>query len=115
VLQHQGVAGDDVEGLLLLARQVQRPSGRGVRRAYVRLERHATAEALLDFAPHLVASRSPLQTALGLWGDGAVALDGVVRVARSLCERGGLPRRWASSAGPLPARDPERGRWRAGA
>jgi hypothetical protein len=55
----------------------------GVRRGYLRLERHQP-EAFLSFAPHVVACRSALQMALSLWRDGCISIDGVVRVGRDL-------------------------------
>ncbi len=85
VLTRQGVAYDDARSIGELALEAR---GRGgVRRAYVRMERHGAAEAFLDASPGLVGCRGALQIAIGLWDQGSLARAGVVRVAHDLAQR----------------------------
>ena len=89
VLVGQRVAADDGEAILELHRALV-PEGppAGVRRAYIRMERHETPEDFLDYAPHLCACRGALQIALGLWDQGSISQEGVVRVVEDLASRG---------------------------
>jgi len=85
LLESLGVAADDAAHAAGLAMKVV--GGRGVRRSYIRLERH-TPEHFLEFSPHLRACRGAFQLACGLLDDGAIGKDAVVRVASDLVERG---------------------------
>ena len=87
----QGVATDDARAIADLHRTLIQPGAAplaGVRRGYIRMERHATPETFLDYAPHLRACRGALQIALGLWDQGSISQEGVVRVVEDLASRG---------------------------
>jgi hypothetical protein len=87
-----GVEVDDAGDILRLSRQIGRPpAGAGVQRIFIRMERHAAGEGLLDFAPHAVGCRSALQMAFGLLAQGSIGAEGVLRVARELRARGQDP------------------------
>jgi hypothetical protein len=60
----------------------------GVRRVYIRMERHNEPDAFLDFAPHLVACRGPLQMATSMFDEGLISRAGLVRVAGDVMGRG---------------------------
>jgi hypothetical protein len=89
VLTHHGVALDDAEAILGM-RRGQLVSG-GVRRGYIRMERHKSPDAFLDFFPGLVVCRGALQMAIGLWDAGSISREGVLRVTRDLASRGFTP------------------------
>jgi hypothetical protein len=88
-LTQQQVAFDDAQAILELRRGL--PVTAGVRRAYIRLERHEAPAAFLDYAPHLVACRGALQIAASLWAQGSIGAAGVLRVAEELARRGWGP------------------------
>lgn len=85
LLEGLGVAADDAAHAAMLAGQVA--GARGVRRAYIRLERHAP-EHLLEYSPYVRACRGAFQLACAVLADGAVSREGVLRVARDLVHRG---------------------------
>lgn len=85
LLESLGVAPDDAAHAAALAGKVA--GAKGVRRSYIRLERHAP-EFLLEFAPHVRACRGAFQLACGLVDDVAISKAGALRVAKDLVDRG---------------------------
>jgi len=86
ILGRHGVADDDARDIGALVARI--PRGEAVRRAYIRMERSATAEAFLDYWPHVAICSGAFQLALCLWEQGSISDAGVARVARDLRERG---------------------------
>ncbi len=92
VLRDSSVAHDDARAICEL---VSQNAGRGttVRRALIRLERHASPEDFLEFWPFAAVCRGALQMALGLWSQGSISDAGVIKVAGDLTSRGVDPAR----------------------
>jgi len=86
ILLQQGVADDDARGICRLVAEL--PRTEAVKRAYIRMERHGSAEALIDFWPHVALCRGAFQMALGLWQAGSISESGVLRVAADLRAQG---------------------------
>ena len=86
ILRLNGVLSGDAEDITRLRREL-RP-GRGVVRALIRLERHASTDDFIDFAPGVVGCTGAFQMATVLWKMGSVSLAGVGRVAAELAARG---------------------------
>ncbi len=86
VLRRHGVSRADAWDIAELKRMAGQRDG--VRRIYIRMERHREPDAFLDYAPHLVACRGPLQMATSMMAEGLISRDGLVRVARDLIGRG---------------------------
>ncbi|MCA9672210.1 MAG: hypothetical protein KC503_41735 [Myxococcales bacterium] len=84
-LRRHGVSDDDAAAIVELKSRV--PDIEGVRRAYIRLERHPDGEALRQLAPFVVPCRSALQMAASLWTHGYINADGVINVGRELIKR----------------------------
>lgn len=89
ILRLNGVGDTDARDIVQ-TRRAMRP-GRGVRRAYIRMERHADPEWSLEYAPGIVGCSGAFQIAVALWKEGSVAVDGVARVAADLVQRGDAP------------------------
>lgn len=89
ILMLNGVGEGDARSIVS-TRRALRP-GRGVRRAYIRMERHADPSWSLEFAPGVVGCTGAFQIALALWKEGSIMAEGVVRVASDLVERGVSP------------------------
>ena len=86
ILLRHGVAQDDAQGILALAREV---NGGEVKRIYLRLERHVESpETFIDYWPRVVICLGAFQMALSLWSEGSISEDGVARVAADLVARG---------------------------
>jgi hypothetical protein len=89
LLVAHGVAAEDAEVICERADSVRSDgSPMGVRRAFIRLERHDDPIALVGYAPGIVACHSALQSAAVLWQMGCIAIDGVARVGADLIRRG---------------------------
>jgi len=109
VLRRHGVARADAFDIAELARMAGQRDG--VRRIYIRMERHAEPDAFRGFGPHLVACRGPLQMATSMVDEGLISRAGLVRVARDLLDRGATPEQVADSLQDSVTRgllDPER-------
>ena len=97
VLARLGVGGDDARAIVALRQRVEPVEG--VSRVLIRLERHEHAEDFLDFAPHVVACRSPLQMAMVLLDAGSIGMRGLARVAQELLDRGRSARQLGEELG----------------
>lgn len=86
ILVLNGVMESDALAIVR-ARRGLRP-GRGVKRAFIRMERNAEPDVFLDYGSGIVGCRGPFQMAAVLMRDGSVSEDGVVRVAGALLQRG---------------------------
>lgn len=86
ILLLNGVMDSDARAIVSLRRDL-RP-GRGVRRAFIRMERHADPEAFKSYGSGIVGCRGPFQIACALWTQGSIAAEGIVRVASDLLHRG---------------------------
>lgn len=85
VLRRNGVGPADAEHIERLRRELQ--PGRGVRRAFIRLERHQDTDDFLRFGPGVVGCIGAFQMSVVLWRGGVVSLSGVGRVAAALAAR----------------------------
>ncbi len=85
LLIRHGVAYDDALAIRRAAHEVGATAG--VKRAYIRMERHGRPEAFLDAFPGLTGCRGALQMAVALWDLGSISKQGVLRVARDLYDR----------------------------
>jgi hypothetical protein len=86
LLTRHGVGYDDALAIRDAAVQVGTGTG-GVKRAYIRMERHSRPEAFLDAFPGLTGCHGALQMAVALWEVGSVGKSGVLRVTRDLYDR----------------------------
>ncbi len=86
VLRSNGVAPTDAAHIERLRRDLE--PGRGVYRAFIRLERHQDSDDFLDFGPGVIGCRGAFQMAVVHWRMGLVSLSGVGRVAAALASRG---------------------------
>ncbi len=86
ILVLNGVGESDARAIVALRRDL-RP-GRGVRRAFIRMERHHDPEVFKPYAPGVVGCYGAFQMALAMWKQSSVSADGVVRVASDLVHRG---------------------------
>ena len=62
-----------------------------VKRALIRLERHASADDFLEYWPFVAVCHGAFQMSLGLWSQGSLADAGVIRVAGEMVRRGADP------------------------
>lgn len=85
ILVMNGVADSDARAIVSLRREL-RP-GRGVRRAFIRMERHHDPDVFQPYAPGIVGCHGAFQMAVAMWKQGSVSADGVVRVASDLVHR----------------------------
>ncbi|MCA9653606.1 MAG: hypothetical protein H6712_20490 [Myxococcales bacterium] len=86
ILQINGVYEGDARAIARMRRELT--PGRGVKRAYIRMERHADPEVFKDFGPGIVGCRGAFQMAAALMHEGSISAEGVVRVAEDLLQRG---------------------------
>ncbi|MCA9710283.1 MAG: hypothetical protein KDK70_30870 [Myxococcales bacterium] len=86
ILELNGVMHGDARAIVQARREID--PGRGVKRAYIRMERHDDPEVFKDFGPGIVGCRGAFQMAAVLMREGSVSEDGVVRVAADLLLRG---------------------------
>ena len=86
ILVHNGVMEGDAEAIVRARRELE--PGRGVKRAFIRMERNAEPDVFLEFGPGVVGCRGPFQMAAVLMREGNVSEDGVMRVAGALLQRG---------------------------
>lgn len=93
VLELNGVLPTDARSIVDTLRAL-RP-GRGVRRALIRLERHAEPEAFLDFSPGVVPCTGAFQMSVTLWRLGCIAKSGIAHVASEMIHRNVPPDRLA--------------------
>lgn len=89
ILRLNGVMESDARAIVRARRELS--PGRGVKRAFIRMERHADPDVFLDYGAGIVGCRGPLQMAAVLMRDGNVSEDGVARVAGALLQRGVAP------------------------
>lgn len=86
ILRLNGVIPSDAEAITR-ARRNLRP-GRGVLRAFIRLERHTDTDDFIEFAPGVVGCTGAFQMAVALWKLGSITMAGIGRVASDLAARG---------------------------
>ncbi|MEX1363710.1 MAG: phosphatase domain-containing protein [Nannocystaceae bacterium] len=86
ILQLNGVYEGDARAIVRMRRELS--PGRGVRRAYIRMERHADPEVFKEFGPGIVGCRGAFQMAAALMHEGSISIEGVIRVAEDLLQRG---------------------------
>ncbi len=89
VLRLNGVGHADAAHIERLRRELQ--PGRGVRRAFIRLERHQDTDDFLHFGPGVIGCRGAFQMAVCHWRMGLISISGVGRVAAALASRGVTP------------------------
>lgn len=89
ILALNGVMESDADAIVR-AREELAP-GRGVKRAFIRMERNAEPDVFLAYGPGVVGCRGPFQMAAVLMREGNVSEDGVMRVAGALLQRGLAP------------------------
>ena len=85
VLRRNGVGPADADFIERLRLDLQ--PGRGVRRAFIRLERHVDTDDFLQFSPGVVGCIGAFQMSVVHWRMGLVSLSGVGRVAAALASR----------------------------
>lgn len=85
VLRRNGVGPADADYIERLRRDLE--PGRGVRRAFIRLERHVETDDFLQFCPGVVGCIGAFQMSVVHWRMGLVSLSGVGRVAAALASR----------------------------
>ncbi len=90
ILQLNGVMEGDARSIVRSLREL--PRTRGVRRAYIRMERHADPDVFKPFGPGIVGCRGAFQMAAVLGHEGSISAQGVVRVAEDLIQRGLPPK-----------------------
>lgn len=86
ILMLNGVGETDARSIVASRREL-RP-GRGVRRAFIRMERHADPDWSIEYAPGIIGCTGAFQMALVMWREGSISLAGTVRVAAELVRRG---------------------------
>jgi hypothetical protein len=89
ILQHNGVMESDARAIVRARRELT--AGRGVKRAFIRMERNTDPDVFQEFGPGIVGCRGPFQIAAVLMREGSVSEDGVLRVAGALLQRGLAP------------------------
>lgn len=89
ILRLNGVYEGDAQAIARLRRGL-RP-GRGVLRAFIRLERFTEPDELIDYGPGVIGCRGAFQMAVAMWKMGAISLSGVGRIAADLAARGIAP------------------------
>jgi hypothetical protein len=86
ILRLNGVGESDARAIVALRRDV-RP-GRGVQRAFIRMERYDDPDVFQPYGPGLIGCHGAFQMAVALWRFECVSVDGVLRVASDLVHRG---------------------------
>lgn len=86
ILAYNGVMESDAEAIVKARRELS--PGRGVKRAFIRMERNADPDVFLEYGSGIVGCRGPFQMAAVLMREGNVSEDGVLRVAGALMQRG---------------------------
>ncbi|MEM7160424.1 MAG: phosphatase domain-containing protein [Myxococcota bacterium] len=86
ILQLNGVYGGDADAIARATRD--QPPTEGVKRAYIRMERHDDPEYFKDFGPGVIGCHGAFQMAAVLMHEGSISLAGAVRVAEDLRQRG---------------------------
>ncbi|MCX4240790.1 phosphatase domain-containing protein [Paraliomyxa miuraensis] len=89
ILRLNGVMEGDAAAIVTARRRLA--PGRGVKRAYIRMERYVDPDVFLDYGPGVIGCRGPFQMAAVLMREGSVSEEGVLRVAGSLLLRGLAP------------------------
>lgn len=89
ILERNGVLPIDAASIAQARRRL--PTTGGVKRAYIRMERHADPEVFKDFGPGVVGCRGAFQMAAVMMHAGSISMDGAVRVAEDLVQRGVPP------------------------
>lgn len=115
VLVRNGVLLADARDIVTAVRRLA--PGRGVRRALIRLERHADPEAYLESGPGVVPCTGAFQMSIVLWRLGCIARAGIGRVASEMLHRGIDPARLTTRLADLVRRallEPDDGRALAG-
>lgn len=86
LLTLNGVYEADAEAIARMRRRLK--PGRGVKRAYIRMERHADPDVFKEFGPGVVGCHGAFQMAAALMHEGSISERGVIRVAEDLLQRG---------------------------
>lgn len=86
ILARNGVMESDAAAIVRARRELS--PGRGVKRAFIRMERNTDPDVFLELGPGVVGCRGPFQMAAVLMQEGNVSEDGVLRVAGALLQRG---------------------------
>ncbi len=86
ILELNGVMETDARAIVRSLREL--PQSRGVRRAFIRMERHADPEVFKDFGPGVVGCRGAFQMAAVLMHEHSISEDGAIRVGQDLLQRG---------------------------
>lgn len=86
ILELNGVYEGDAQAIVRMRRCLD--PGRGVKRAYIRMERHADPDVFKEFGPGIVGCRGAFQMAAALMHEGSISPQGVIRVAEDLLQRG---------------------------
>lgn len=86
ILRLNGVFESDAKAIARMRRDLE--PGRGVARAFIRLERHEHTDDFLEWGPGIVGCTGAFQIAAGMWTLGSVSVEGVGRVATELLGRG---------------------------
>jgi len=89
VLLHHGVGLEDARAICELRSDL--PATDAVKRAYIRMERHASPDAFREYWPHVAICLGAFQMALCLWHEGSISHEGVERVAADLLSHGHAP------------------------
>lgn len=102
VLGLNGVSEVDARAIAQARRDLR--AGRGVRRIFIRMERHADPDYFRDFAPGLVACRGAFQMSVAMHEQGSVTGTAIGRIAADLIHRGLDPAELAARLRDLCAR-----------
>lgn len=89
VLLRHGVGVEDARAICELRSAL--PAADAVKRAYIRMERHASPDAFREYWPHVAICLGAFQMALCLWQEGSISPEGVERVAADLLGHGHAP------------------------
>jgi len=99
ILGLNGVLPVDARALARALREL-RP-GRGVVRAFIRLERFSDPDDFTEYGAGIVPCKSAFQMSVALWRLGSIARAGIGRVAHELVGRGSKPERLTEQLGDL--------------
>ncbi|MCH9683426.1 MAG: hypothetical protein K0V04_18460 [Deltaproteobacteria bacterium] len=99
ILMLNGVGEGDARDIVRARREL--PRCRGVRRAFIRMERHANPEVFKDYGPGIVGCHGAFQMAAVLMHEGSITEDGAIGVAKDLIARGLPPQELADRLGDL--------------
>lgn len=89
ILRLNGVMDSDAAGIVRARREIA--PGRGVKRAYIRMERYDDPDVFKNYGPGIIGCLGAFQMAAVLMREGSVSEDGVVRVGADLILRGLRP------------------------